>query len=91
MVKHLTLLKIWNDGYQRGLASLVYKFFDKKTSGGAATLVQLESLWPETFATRATQNKSAIKNKNTSNKELAVELHKPVITNSRKEKYTHLL
>ena len=26
------------DGYQHGLASMVYKFFDKKTSGGAATL-----------------------------------------------------
>ena len=23
------------DGYQRGLASMVYKFFDKKSSGGA--------------------------------------------------------
>ena len=23
------------DGYQRRLASIVYKFFDKKTSGGA--------------------------------------------------------
>ena len=23
------------DGYQRGHASMVYKFFDKKTSGGA--------------------------------------------------------
>ena len=23
------------DGYQRGLASMVYKFFDKKTCGGA--------------------------------------------------------
>ena len=23
------------DGYQRGLASMVYRFFDKKTSGGA--------------------------------------------------------
>ena len=22
------------DGYQRGLASMVYKFFDKKTAGG---------------------------------------------------------
>ena len=22
------------DGYQRGLASMVYKFFDKKSSGG---------------------------------------------------------
>ena len=26
------------DGYQSGLASMVYKLFDKKTSGGAATL-----------------------------------------------------
>ena len=24
------------DGYQRGLASMVYKFFDKKTTDGAA-------------------------------------------------------
>ena len=24
-----------NDGYQRGLASTVYKLFDKKSSGGA--------------------------------------------------------
>ena len=23
------------DGYQRGLASMIYKLFDKKTSGGA--------------------------------------------------------
>ena len=26
--------KIKYDGYQHGLASMVYKFFDKKTSGG---------------------------------------------------------
>ena len=26
-----------HDGYQRGLASMVYNFFDKKTSGGAVT------------------------------------------------------
>ena len=25
------------DGYQRGLASMVYKFFDKKSSGGSIT------------------------------------------------------
>ena len=24
-----------NDGYQRGLASMVFKFFDKKTSGSS--------------------------------------------------------
>ena len=43
------------DGYQRGLASMLFKFFDKKTYG------------------------SAVKNENISNKELAEELHKPII------------
>ena len=43
------------DRHQRGRASTVYKFFDKKSSG------------------------SDIKNKNISNKELAEELHKPII------------
>ena len=43
------------DGYVCKLASMVYKFFDKKTSG------------------------SGIKNENISNKELAEELHKPII------------
>ena len=36
--KHLILLKAKNrkdDGYQGGFASMVYNFFDKKTSGGA--------------------------------------------------------
>ena len=50
------------DGYQRGLASMVYKFFDKKASGG-------------TF-----------KNENISNKELAKELHKPIIRKFGKTK-----
>ena len=35
------------DGYQRGLASMVYKFFDKKSKGGGVTTLA---------------NKSAIKN-----------------------------
>ena len=43
------------DGYQRRLASILYTFFDKKTSGGT------------------------VKNENISNKELAEELHKPII------------
>ena len=34
MIKHLILLKIQKyDGYQRTLDSMVYKFFNKKTSG----------------------------------------------------------
>ena len=48
------------DRYQRGLASMVYKFFDKKTSG------------------------SGIKNENISNKELAEDLHKPIIRKFKK-------
>ena len=44
------------DGYQHGLASMTYKFFDKSTSG------------------------SGIKNGKISNKELAEELHKPIIS-----------
>ena len=50
------------DGYQRGLASMVYKYFDKKTSG------------------------SGIKNENISNKELAEEIHKPIIRIFNKRK-----
>ena len=50
------------DGYQRGIAPMVFKFFDKKTSG------------------------SGIKNDNISNKELAEELHKPIIRRFKKRK-----
>ena len=68
-------------GYQRGLASMVYNFFDKKTSGGATTLARLETL-----ATWATRNKSAIKKENISNKELSEESHKPIIRKFNKRK-----
>ena len=50
------------DGYQRGLTSMVYNFFDRKTSGGT------------------------VKNENISNKELAEELHKPIIRKFNKRK-----
>ena len=42
------------DGYQHCLASMAYEFFDKKTSGGAATHARSENL--------DTQNKCTIKN-----------------------------
>ena len=58
------------DGYQRGLASMFHKYFDRKTSGGAATLA----------------NKSAIKNENISDKELGEELHKTIIRKFKKRK-----
>ena len=50
------------DGYQRGLALMIYKCFDKKTSGGA------------------------IKNDIISNRELAEQLHKPIISKFKKRK-----
>ena len=65
---------------------MVYKFFDKKTSGRAATLAPSETFWSEVLATRATRNKSAIKNQNMSNKELAAESFKPVIWKFKKLK-----
>ena len=49
---------------------MVYKFFDRKNSGGAVTLA----------------NKSAIKNENISNKELAKGLYKPIIRKFYKRK-----
>ena len=59
------------DGYQRGLTSIVYKTFDKKSSGRGAT----------TFA-----NKSATKNKNMPNEKLVEESHKPIIKKFKKRK-----
>ena len=57
------------DGYQRGLASMVYKFFDKKTScSGVTTLA----------------NKSAIKSI-PQNEQLAEELYKPMNRKLKKD------
>ena len=66
------------DGYQRKLASMLYNFFDRKTSCGAAMLGQLETL--------ATRNKSVIKREIISNKVLAEELQKPIRRKFNKRK-----
>ena len=58
------------DGYQRGLASVVYKFFDKKSASLADKSV----------------SSGAIKNEIISKKELAEELRKPIIKKSEKWK-----
>ena len=58
------------DGYQRRLASTVYKFFDKKTRDSSATTLT---------------NKSAIKSL-LQNEQLAEELHKPIIRKFKKRK-----
>ena len=59
-----------HDGYQCGLLQWSINFSIKKTSGGATVLV----------------NKSAFKNENMSNKELAKELYKPIIEKFEKRK-----
>ena len=51
------------NGHQRGLASIVYKFFDKKS----------------TLLTDKSASGSGIRNKSMSNKELSEKLHKPII------------
>ena len=62
-----------NSKYDRdecGLASTVYEFFVKKISGVAIALA----------------SKSSVENENISNKELAEELHKPIIRKQDNEK-----
>ena len=75
MKKHLVLLKIL---HYKGVASMVYKSFDEKTSATHA--------WSETLATQNKFAGSGIKNKNISNKELPEELLKPVIRKFKKIK-----
>ena len=64
------------DRYQRDLASMVYKCFDKKTSSAHAR--------SETLAKRNKLASSDIKNENISNNELAEELIKQLLENLRK-------
>ena len=66
------------DEYYRGLASIVYKFFDKKSASLARS---------ETLATRdKCTSGSGIKNENMSDKELAKKLHKLSIRKFKKGK-----
>ena len=62
------------DQYQRGFASMIYEFFDKKTSAKRAN----------NFAG------SGIKNENISGQQLAEEFHKEIIKKFKKKKYNHL-
>ena len=38
---------MWKDGYQRALASMVYKFFDKKTAGSGIKSMQQNEQFAE--------------------------------------------
>ena len=61
-----------HDGYRRGLASTVYKFFDKKSA----------SLTDKSVAGGGVTN-----NEIKQNFKLAEELHKPIIWKFKKEKF----
>ena len=65
------------DGYQRGLASMVYKFFDKK-SQGSGRHSSSTSYRPLSSASQLASNKENI--------QLADELHKPIIRKFKKRK-----
>ena len=71
------------DRYQRGLASMVYKDFDKKTSGGAVRNKNMSNQNPLDLARVA-----KISNCNISDcmRELAEELQKPIIRKFEKRK-----
>ena len=66
---------------KRDLASMVYRFFDKKSPGGAVTCA-----WSDPSTMRDAQDKSAIENKILQNQELAEELYKPIIRKFEKWK-----
>ena len=62
------------DGYQRGLASMVYTFFDKKSTGRGH---------PSSSASLIVNN-----NDTKQNLQLAEELHKPIIKKLTKKVYS---
>ena len=63
------------DGYQKGLASMVYKFFDKKSKGSGAKHVAAEPSAKHVNTKLTPQNQ-----------QLAEELHKPIIKKFEKRK-----
>ena len=65
------------DGYQRRLASMVYKFFDSKVA----------PLDKKTMSGKGNAKHSSLERTKEVNKILAEELHKPVIKEFTKEKY----
>ena len=60
------------DGYQRGLASMVYKFFDKKSAS---------------LPDKSVSGSGVANNEIKQNLQLAKELHKPIIRKFKKEKF----
>ena len=65
------------DGYQRGLASMVYRFFDKKSQGSGR---------PLSFVLRPPLRDASQLANNKENMQLADELHNQLLENLKKEK-----
>ena len=79
------------NGYQRGLALMVYRFFDKKNSGSDIKNENISNKRPLNLARVACVAKVSDRRVSECTQELAEELHKPNIKNLIKEKYNHLL
>ena len=77
MINHLMLLKIQNAMHIKEV-SMVYKFFDKNSSGEAVTLSRSEAL--------ATRDESSIKSEIILNQQLPGEFHKPILRKLEKLK-----
>ena len=79
--KDLTKRTIYQRGYQRGLASMVYKFFDKKSASLADKSTEGSGV------VTAEPSANHVNTKITpQNKQLAEELHKPIIGKFKKRK-----
>ena len=70
------------DGYQRGLASMVYKFFDKKSAGGVVNNNNNNNNNSSNNNNNNNNNNNEIKQ----NLQLVEELHKPIIRKFKKRK-----
>ena len=66
------------DGYQRGLASMVYKVFDKKSQGSGRH--------SSSTSYRPSSSAFQVANNNKENIHLADELHKPIVRKFKKRK-----
>ena len=72
------------DGYQRGLASMVYRFFDKKSAGSGTVNDDDDD---DDDNNNNNNNNSNNNNDTKQNLQLAEELHKPIIKKLKKKKF----
>ena len=83
------------DGYQRGLASMVYNFFDKKSAAPADKSADGSDVVTAKPSAKHVMAEPSAKHVNTKlapqNQQLAEELHKPIIKKFKKERYTQHL